>query len=369
MPWRFQGQNSPFCCELSQRLPEDCQLGILPGCNTNGEPFCRPPGHPRRLFGMPLKMEADELSPANTKSFLTRHEFLIRRLHSLSGLVPVGAYMTIHLLTNSSILASSGMFQKLVYQIHSLGPILPVIEWTFIFLPLIFHAVIGVVIVKGGLPNHGDYPRPSNLRYSLQRATGMIAFVFIFWHVFHMHGWFHADWWVETVAKPLNGKSFSPYSAASTAAKAIQQSSLVPICYAAGILSCVFHLANGIWTMGITWGLWVSPAAQRRANWISVAFGSWLALVSMGALWGFWSMDEAAIEEAIQVEDQMYEAKLASGDVDPNNHKRAESQHSDGHDDSHDESDHDHGGQGPADGEEARIVPVTPSSTLPVSTK
>ena len=36
-------------------------------------------------------------------------------------------------------------------------------------------------------------------------ATGMIAFVFIMLHVFHMHGWFHADVWLENVVKPLGG--------------------------------------------------------------------------------------------------------------------------------------------------------------------
>ena len=57
-----------------------------------------------------------------------------------------------------------------------------------------------------------------------------------------------------------------PYNAASTAAEAMQASLIVPILYAIGVLSCVFHLANGIWTFGITWGIWVTPAAQRWAN-------------------------------------------------------------------------------------------------------
>ena len=261
-------------------------------------------------------------SPSNP-SFLARNEFLIRRLHSLSGLVPVGAYMVVHLLTNASILGSDKLFQQNVYRIHSLGPALPLIEWIFIFLPLIFHAVIGVVIVKGGLPNHNAYAYTSNIRYSLQRASGMIAFLFIFWHVFHMHGWFHADWWVNSVATPLGGASFHPFNATSSAAEAIQQSVLVPICYAIGVLACVYHLANGIWTMGITWGVWVSPAAQQRANWLAIALGIGLAMVGMGALNGFWSMDEEAVQKAKQVEDQMYEARVAAGDVEENSEKRS----------------------------------------------
>ena len=30
------------------------------------------------------------------------------------------------------------------------------------------------------------------------------------------------------------------------------QETIVPVLYTVGVLSCVFHLANGVWTMGIT---------------------------------------------------------------------------------------------------------------------
>ena len=138
-------------------------------------------------------------------SFLARHEFLIRRLHSLSGLIPVGAYMCIHLLTNASTLDSSATFQRAVYQIHSLGSILPLVEWVFIFIPILFHGIIGVVIIRGGLPNYGSYKYTSNLRYTLQRASGMIAFAFIMWHVFQMHGWFHFEAWQKKDRKRCQG--------------------------------------------------------------------------------------------------------------------------------------------------------------------
>jgi succinate dehydrogenase / fumarate reductase cytochrome b subunit len=103
--------------------------------------------------------------------------------------------MCIHLLTNASTLDSSATFQRAVYQIHSLGSLLPLVEWVFIFIPILFHGIIGVVIIRGGLPNYGSYKYTSNLRYTLQRASGMIAFAFIMWHVFQMHGWFHFEAW------------------------------------------------------------------------------------------------------------------------------------------------------------------------------
>ncbi len=58
------------------------------------------------------------------------------------------------------------------------------------------------------------------------------------------------------------------------AVRILSHTTLLPLCeryskqysradlYSVGVLSCVFHLANGIWTFGITWGLWITPEAQ-----------------------------------------------------------------------------------------------------------
>src|SRR5687767_8540115 len=232
--------------------------------------------------------------------------------------------MVVHLLTNASVLDSPATFQRNVYSIHSLGAMLLVVEWVFIFLPLLYHAIYGILITRGALPNSSTYKYTSNFRYTLQRATGMIAFVFIMWHVFHMHGWFHADAWMQNVARPLGGGMFRAYNATSTAAEAMQFSSIVPILYAIGVLSCVFHLANGIWTFGITWGIWVTPSSQRWANVACLVFGIGLAFVSMGALGGFTVMirGEEEIKAVRKIEDNMYEERVKIGEIDANEHKR-----------------------------------------------
>jgi succinate dehydrogenase / fumarate reductase cytochrome b subunit len=259
-------------------------------------------------------------SPPN---FLNRNDFLIRRLHSLSGLIPVGGYMVIHLLVNASVLERPATFQNQVYGIHSFGALLPFLEWTFIFIPILFHAIVGVAIVAGGLPNTHQYPYEANYRYTLQRATGIIAFLFIAIHVFHMHGWFHADVWLKHVVQPFGGGQFRPYNATSTAGEALQGIVIV-IIYLVGMLSCVFHLANGLWTMGITWGVWTSERAQRRALAVCGVFGVLLAAVGVGALFGL-RQAVATPEKLTEVraeEDAMYQHKIEAGEIEPNDHKR-----------------------------------------------
>lgn len=255
--------------------------------------------------------------------FLARHEFLIRRLHSLTGLIPVGVYMIVHLLVNASLLSGASSFQKNVYQIHGLEDALLLVEWAFIFGPILFHGIIGLLIVWGGLPNNNAYQYGANYRYTLQRATGIIALAFIVWHVFHLHGWFHCDWWLANVAEPLNGANFKPFNAASTLGAAMS-GTIVQVLYAIGMLVCVFHLANGIWTMGITWGVWISPAAQRRALRICAAIGVLLAVAGVGALVRASAVD---VEKARAEEARMYDARVESGDIQRNEHKLADPKH------------------------------------------
>jgi succinate dehydrogenase / fumarate reductase, cytochrome b subunit len=264
-----------------------------------------------------------EAAAPSSSSFLARNEFLLRRLHSLSGVIPVGAYMVVHLLVNARVGDTPAAYQASVYQIHSLGKLLPLVEWVFIFIPILFHAIYGVLILRTSLPNSSTYRYSTNVRYTLQRATGLIAFAFIAWHVFHMHGWLHTDWWTHGVAQRLYGHMFKPFNATSTAAEAIQLSAIVPLLYAIGVLACVFHLANGIWTFGITWGLWVTPKSQRRADWFCLGFGVVLGLVGLSALGSLATMSKDDIQNARAIEDKMYRAKVASGELADTPHKRA----------------------------------------------
>ncbi len=259
---------------------------------------------------------------ASSPGFFLRHEFLIRRLHSLSGLIPVGAYMTVHLLVNSSLLNGAGSFQHNVNQIHSLGKMLPLVEWLFIFLPILFHAIVGVWIIRTGKPNQARYPYLSNWRYSLQRWTGVIAVIFIFFHVFHLHGWFHGQWWLANVAEPLGMAQFRPFNAASSLATAMS-GYVWPAFYLIGVTACVFHLANGIWTMGITWGVWTSPAGMRRASYVCAVGGVLLLVVGLSALTGALQID---VQQARDVEDRMYNARVASGEIQAAPHKRSRDQ-------------------------------------------
>jgi succinate dehydrogenase / fumarate reductase cytochrome b subunit len=221
-------------------------------------------------------------------SLFGRHEFLIRRIHSILGLIPIGGFLCFHLAANASVLDGAETFQTRVDIIHRIGPTtLFALEWGTIFLPILFHGLIGLIIVTRGKRNVLRYSYRENWRYTLQRWTGVIAFAFILYHVFHMHGWIRLPWWTEHVAHPFGGAKFDPEHATQTVAAALHASKIVAVAYAVGILASVYHLANGLWTLGITWGVWTSPRAQRWANVPCVLVGFAVLAAGWGALVGF----------------------------------------------------------------------------------
>ncbi len=253
-------------------------------------------------------------------SVFARHEFLIRRLHSLTGLM-FGGYMVVHLTVNASVLGGAAMFQKNVMTIHSFGPLLPLLEWGLIFLPILFHAGVGIFLLLEMIPNVRHYPYEGNLRYTIQRTTAWILLLFVLGHVFHMHGWFHWEWWLAII-EPLGGHQFRPFNAASSAGLALQNG-LIAVLYGIGVAAGVFHFANGIWTAGITWGIWTRPAAQRRARGVCALVGLLLLATGLGALVGMRKYGaEEEYAQAVATEDRMYEAAVEAGTIVPNEHKR-----------------------------------------------
>lgn len=202
-----------------------------------------------------------------------RTHFVLRRLHSLTGLV-FGGYLIVHLLVNATIAQGGNVFQQQVDKIHSL-PFLPVIEWTFIYLPIIFHAVYGIWIAALGQPNVSNYGYGKNWAYFMQRISGIVILLFILFHVLSF------KYGVFNFISP--NLQFDPKNAAETVHLHMSVGFWVAwIIYPLGILASCFHLANGFWTAAITWGLTISSGAQRR--WGMVCAGLFVVTFVLGMM-------------------------------------------------------------------------------------
>ncbi|MEO6435010.1 MAG: hypothetical protein ABIP55_04520 [Tepidisphaeraceae bacterium] len=192
------------------------------------------------------------IAPDSTAPLLGgRSHFLIRRLHSLTGLV-FGGYLIIHLLVNAAIAQGGSVYQVQVDKIHEL-PFLHFVEWGFIYLPILFHTVYGIWIIVTGQPNVDRYSYAKNWFYVLQRISAIVIVFFMLFHVLSLkYGLFGA------------GYAFDHHASLDTVGRHLDHGWLVWFVYPLGILASCYHLANGFWTAAITWGLTISAQAQKR---------------------------------------------------------------------------------------------------------
>src|ERR1700756_3357065 len=114
------------------------------------------------------------------------HSFLLRRLHSLSGIVPIGAFLVEHFISNAFATNGPHAYNEQVRFLTSL-PFVPWLEFFGIFLPILFHSLYGFYIWWRGDSNVGpSYPWMGNWMYTAQRWTGIIAFIYMGYHVYTM---------------------------------------------------------------------------------------------------------------------------------------------------------------------------------------
>ena len=196
-----------------------------------------------------------------------RH-WLLRRLHSLSGIVPIGGFLFFHFFENAFVLKGGAMWWKETEFTRNL-PFQIAVEASVLWIPILFHAIYGVVITASAQPN--DYPYQRNYQYTLQRITGIIAFAFIGFHVLSTRAMYYVAN-VETDYLRMHNFMMNP---------------LILTAYLVGTIACVYHLTNGIFTFTITWGIAVGPKAQRLVNRICVALFIIMALVGVSILIAF----------------------------------------------------------------------------------
>lgn len=196
------------------------------------------------------------------------NSFLLRRLHSLTGIIPIGAFLIEHFISNSEATNGVQAYNDQVKFLTSL-PFVHVLEWVFIFLPLLYHGLYGLYIWYRGESNVGEYPWTGNWLYTSQRWTGAIAFVYIIYHLVDMR---------FTGVHLMGGG----YNAAFSKVWFEFQSPWVVAFYVIGIVAASWHFSYGVWLFCAKWGITVGEQARKRLGYVCLALA--IALVGIG-LW------------------------------------------------------------------------------------
>lgn len=194
------------------------------------------------------------------------HSFLLRKLHSLTGIVPIGAFLVEHIVSNFETWNGPLAYAQQVKFLNAL-PLVRVLEWAFIFIPLSYHALYGVYIGIRGRGNVNVYPWAGNWGYYFQRITGYIAFAYIIQHVWRQR--------FAGVSLPEN-----PGMAFHKVQVELSNPWMLAVYVIAMIATC-WHFAYGIWLFAAKWGITPGEKARKRFGYLCAGGGAALCVMGL----------------------------------------------------------------------------------------
>jgi succinate dehydrogenase/fumarate reductase cytochrome b subunit (b558 family) len=216
--------------------------------------------------------------------------FLWRRLHSLSGVVPVGGFLVYHLYENMAALSGPQAYDEMVNHVNTMLPRMYFfgVELAGVIVPLLFHSLYGMYIAATGQPNHGRYAYASNWAYWAQRVSGYVAAIYVLVHVGVLRYWItlmgnHLAPGQPTAEGQLDLVTYADVAAhLGNTHHLVRETALggthIFALYLVGTLATIYHFTNGLNGFAWTWGLAVGRVAQRRVR----AF-AWVLFVAMAA--------------------------------------------------------------------------------------
>lgn len=200
-------------------------------------------------------------------------QFWLRRLHSLSGIFPIGFFLIEHFFSNAFATNGPAAYNENVRFLTGL-PFVFFLELFFIWIPIAYHGVYGFYIWWRGDSNVGAaYPWLGNWMYTLQRWTGAIAFFYMGWHVWSMR--FNGVHIITNSAAAfwkVQNEFHNPWAVAA---------------YFVGIVAASWHFAYGLWLFAAKWGIFVGERARRNFGVVCLLIGVLFVTIGSATMYAF----------------------------------------------------------------------------------
>lgn len=203
------------------------------------------------------------MAEASSADRSERRAHLLRKLHALAGAV-LGVLLVVHVAANASALGGRAPYERIVGRAHA-SKLFGVFEILFVFVPLAFYAVYGVVLLR----TKGDDETPRTALDVVHRVTGAIVAVFVVAHVGELR-----------IARAVSG-----WGVASLHTKLVEHLSwtvwgvpLTAIGYLVAIAASAFFVAYGLSRAAVSRGI-VAVEHRKRADVAFAALGVGLFLV------------------------------------------------------------------------------------------
>jgi len=193
---------------------------------------------------------------------------VLRRLHAITGVFPVGIWLVFHLWETGSALSGRRSFEAAVSGSAG-GAVALALEITLVLVPLGFHAAAGVVLALQQRADRDPGPFASRTWRSFQWATGLVALAFVFLHLAHT--------WLTKLGGLDAAAQYDELMAS------LGRPTML-VAYVVGITCVCFHAAQGLGALPIHLGLVTETRALRASRLLGLLVGVALWLVALNTV-------------------------------------------------------------------------------------
>jgi succinate dehydrogenase / fumarate reductase cytochrome b subunit len=197
--------------------------------------------------------------------------FVRARLGSFLAVVPLAIWTVDHLWNNLSAFQGADAWQRDVTDHKS--PLGFFVTSIIALLPLALHTVWGVGRLFTSRPNNVKYKYFANLKYTLQRlsAIGLLGFL-------------GAHLWKAMIDPRMKGHG----EAFEHIAAYMHHHTPTLVVYVLGVLGIAYHLANGLQTFTMGWGVVTTRRALRRLDVATLLFFFLLLAMGLAGVYGLY---------------------------------------------------------------------------------
>lgn len=212
-------------------------------------------------------------STAEGSDRTSRGAFLRARLASLLAVAPLSVWTIAHLWNNLAAFKGPEAWQQQVTEYHH--PIAFFATLVVVMLPLVLHTIWGIGRLASAKPNNVKYKHYANLKYVLQRLSAIGVLFFLGAHI-----------WLALLDPRINHHKAEPFE---HIAHEMHHHGPTTVVYILGTLGVAYHLANGLYSFAMGWGVVSSRRALRRLD-VGV-IGLFLVLLAMswGVIYALWA--------------------------------------------------------------------------------
>ncbi|MGH7286117.1 MAG: succinate dehydrogenase [Polyangiaceae bacterium] len=188
------------------------------------------------------------------------------RLGSFLAVFPLAVWTVNHLWNNLAAFRGASEWEAAVTQYPH--PVAQLATAIVVLLPLVLHTVWGVGRLLTSRPNNVKYTYYGNLKYMLQRLTAIGVLLFLGAHL-----------WLAMLQPRFVQGGPEPFSDIS---HEMHFHTPTLIVYLLGTLGVAYHLANGLGSFAMGWGVVTSQRALNKLDWIVIP----LFLIFLAMAWG-----------------------------------------------------------------------------------